>query len=221
VTPGIAYVGRDVTGSVGEPPTLAVRRQPSDPARPVDWIALGDGDGDGEGEQERGYAAGYAEGQAAAEEEFRRAERQRDAEVERSVQAMSAAVDASTRALDERVDALAGALPGLVFELVEALVGRELAVAVDPGRDALARALAVNPSKEPVVARLHPDDVSRLGDLGELGDGREITVVADHSVAPGDAVVEVGPSRIESRMEEALDRVRAVLTGDDTGEDRS
>jgi flagellar assembly protein FliH len=219
VTPGTAYVGRDVTGPAGEPPTLAVRRQPSDPARPVDWIAFGDGVADGD--RERGYAAGYAEGQAAAEEEFRRAERLRDAEVERSVRALSTAVDASARVLEERVDSLARALPGLVFELVEALVGRELAVAADPGRDALARALALHPSKEPVVARLHPDDVSRLGDLGNLGDGREITVVTDPAVAPGDAVVEVGPSRIESRMAEALDRVRSVLTGDDPRGDGS
>jgi flagellar assembly protein FliH len=213
VTPGTTFAGRDGTGPGGEPPTLAVRRQPSDPARPVDWIALDDGEGD----RVRGYDIGYAEGQAAAAEEFRRAERLRDAEVERSVQALSAAVDAAARACEERVDTLARALPGLVFELVEALVGRELAVAVDPGRDALARALALSPSKEPVVARLHPDDVSRLGDLAELGDGREIDVVADRSVAPGDAVVEVGPSRIESRMEEALDRVRSVLTSGEPG----
>jgi flagellar assembly protein FliH len=177
----------------------------------VDWIALGDT----EGERDRGYAMGLAEGQAAAEEEFRRAERLRDDEVERAVRALGSAVDVSARALEARVDELAGAIPGLVFELVEALVGRELAVAVDPGGDALARALALQPTKEPVVARLHPDDIRRLGDLAALGDGREITVVADHTVAPGDAVVEVGPSRIESRMQEALERVRAVLTGDD------
>ena len=46
-------------------------------------------------------------------------------------------------------------------------------------------------------------------------------MVPDPSVAPGDAVVEVGPSRIESRMAEALDRVRSVLTGDDAGGDGS
>lgn len=219
MSPGTAYVGRDVTVPVGEPQTLAVRRQPSEPARPVDWVAFGDGVPDGD--RERGYAAGYAEGQATAADEFRQAERLRDAEVARSVQALGAAVDAATRSLDERVDALARALPGLLFQLVEALVGRELAVAVDPGRDALARALSFHPSKEPVLARLHPDDVSRLGDLGALGDGREITVVTDPSVAPGDAVVEVGPSRIESRMDETLERVRAVLAGDEPGGDGS
>ena len=219
MTSGTAYVGRDGAGASGEPSTLAVRRQPSDPARPVDWSAFGDGVADGD--RERGYTAGFAEGQAAAAEEFRQAERLRDAEVERAVRALGTAVDTSARSLGERVDLLARALPGLVFELVEALVGRELTVTVDPGRDALARAIAVHPSKEPVVARLHPDDVERLGDLGALGDGREISVVPDPSVAPGDAVVEVGPSRIESRMAEALDRVRSVLTGDDAGGDGS
>jgi flagellar assembly protein FliH len=217
VTSGTAYAGGEVTGPGGEAPTLAVRRQPTVPARPVDWIALGEDPVDTD--RERGYADGYAEGQAAAAEEFRRGERLRDSEVERSVQALAVAVDTAARALDERVDALTDALPGLLFELVEALVGRELAVAVDPGRDALARALALSPPKESVVARLHPDDVARLGDLGTLGHDREISVLPDHSVAPGDAVVEVGPSRIESRMEEALDRVRAVLAGDDPWDD--
>lgn len=213
MTSGTVFAGGEIAGTGGEPPTLAVRRQPSDPARPVDWIALGEDPVDTD--RERGYAAGYDEGKAAAAEEFRRAERVRDSEVERSLQALGTAVDAAARALDERVDALSRALPGLLFALVEAVVGRELAVATDPGRDAIARALALSPPKEPVVARLHPDDVARLGDLGEVGGNREITVVADAAVAPGDAVVEVGPSRIESRMDEALERVRAVLAGDD------
>ena len=219
MTPGAAYVGTEVGLPVGEPPTLAVRRQPRDPARPVDWVAFGDGVADGD--RERGYAAGYAEGQAAAADEFRQAERQRDAEVERSLRALGTAVDTAARALDERVDALARALPGLVFDVVEALVGRELAVAVDPGRDALARALVLRPGREAVVARLHPDDVARLGDLAGLGDGREISVVSDPTVSAGDAVVEIGPSRVESRMADALERVRSVLTGDDSGADGS
>jgi flagellar assembly protein FliH len=217
VTVGTTYAGGELAGPGAEQPTLAVRRQPAVPARPVDWVALDEDPVDTD--RERGYADGYAEGRAAAAEEFRRAERLRDTEVERSVRALGVAVEAATRSLDERVDALARALPGLLFELVEAVVGRELAVAVDPGRDALVRALALSPPREPVVARLHPDDVSRLGDLGELGDGREISVVADPAVAPGDAAVEVGPSRIESRMGETLERVRAVLTGDEPGDD--
>ena len=137
------------------------------------------------------------------------------------MRALHRAVDSSQRTLDERVDTLSRALPGLVLDVVEALVGHELAVAADPGRDSLARALALDPTKEPAVARLHPGDVSRLGDPGGIGGGREVTVVADPSVAPGDAVVEVGPSRIENRLEEALARVRAVLAGGDSEEDRT
>jgi flagellar assembly protein FliH len=219
VTSGTACAGGAVTGPGGGQPALAVRRQPTVPARPVDWIALGEDPV--ATDRERGYSDGYAAGRAAAAEEFRRAERLRDSEVERSVRALGTAVDAAARSLDERVDALTRALPGLLFELVEAVVGRELAVAVDPGRDALARALVLSPPKEPVVARLHPDDIVRLGDLGELGTGREISVVADPAVAPGDAVVEAGPSRIESRTGEALERVRAVLAGDDRWDDAS
>lgn len=212
MTSRTALAGPQVTGQAGGPPTLAVRRQPADPARPVDWIALDEGVD--EGLRESGYDAGYAEGRAAAEEEFRLAERQRDAEVERAVRAMNQVVDSSRRALEERFATLSGALPRLVFDVAEALVGHELAAGVDPGREALVRALALSPSMEPAIAHLHPDDVSRLGELGEIGDGREITVVADPTVAPGDAVVEIGQSRIESRLEEALDRVRSVLAAD-------
>ena len=212
MTPPTAFAGPDATVQAGEPPTLAVRRQPADPARPVDWIALDEGVD--EGLRESGYAVGYAEGRAAAEEEFRQAERQRDAEVERAVRAVSQVVDASRRDVEEQIATFSQALPGLVFAVAEALVGHELAVGDDPGRDALARVLALTPSKEPAVARLHPEDVSRLGDLDAIGDGREITVVADPTVSPGDAVVEIGQSRIESRMAEALDRVRAVLVAD-------
>jgi flagellar assembly protein FliH len=162
-----------------------------------------------------GYEDGYAAGTAAAAEEALRAERDRDAAVARAVGALERAVEeVRTAAATWRAEVEA-ALPAFVLDVVTALLDRELAVAADPGRDALARALVPDLDAGPAVARLHPDDLARLGDVEGLGAGHPLTVVADASVGPGGAVVEQGPTRIDARLTTALDRVRAALAGDD------
>ncbi len=98
--------------------------------------------------------------------------------------------------------------------LAEAVVGRELALATDPGRDAIVRALAVAPTgPESVVVRLHPTDRSRLGDLDDLALGREVTVVADPAVEPGGCVATIGTTDIDASLGAALDRAREALDG--------
>jgi flagellar assembly protein FliH len=98
--------------------------------------------------------------------------------------------------------------------LAEAILGRELAVATDPGRDAIVRALAVAPvGPDGVVVRLHPLDRDRLGDLHDLALGREVTVVADATVAPGGCAATVGATDIDASVAAALARVRLVLGG--------
>ncbi|MEZ5321056.1 MAG: FliH/SctL family protein [Microthrixaceae bacterium] len=99
----------------------------------------------------------------------------------------------------------------LALAVAEAVIGRELELAKDPGRDALSRALALAPDRGDVVARLNPDDLGVLREPGELAPTRELSLVADTTVARGDCVVEVGPARVSAQIESALQRVRSEL----------
>jgi flagellar assembly protein FliH len=108
--------------------------------------------------------------------------------------------------LDERVI-------GFALEVAEQLIGHELAAATEPGRDALARAIAVAPDRGALVARLNPADVAGLESVEDLAPGREVAIVADASVQPGGCVLDVGACRIDAQLGPALDRVRGVLGG--------
>jgi flagellar assembly protein FliH len=172
--------------------------------------------------QAAGYAAGWAEGRQAAELAAREA---RDA-----FAAESAAIVAAQEATARRVlGALAGAVDRLeqraipsvenmqaqlveaAFELAESIVGRELATATEPGRDAIARALAFAPAGRSAVARLHPMDAATLPSTAVV-EGRDVVVVADPALAPGDAVVECDATTVESRIAVGLERARAAVT---------
>jgi flagellar assembly protein FliH len=97
-------------------------------------------------------------------------------------------------------------------EIAEGLLGHELRHADARGRDAIARALALAPEAGLVVARLHPDDLAGLPEPENLFPGRDVRVVADSTLNPGDAIVDVGACRVDARLGEALERVREVLT---------
>ena len=59
------------------------------------------------------------------------------------------------------------------------------------------------------VVRLNPADVATVGDLTF---GRELTIVADPSVEPAGAIVEVGACTIDAQIGPALARVRKALS---------
>lgn len=170
-----------------------------------------------------GYAVGWAQGRraadevAAAEEAAASAERARQAAL--AADALSSAVQALTTAaagLEARAVVpaaeLADAVVAGAFELAQALLGRELAVSADPGRDAILRALTVLPEGRPVTARLHPDDapVTRVG-LSIEGLGRDVLVFPDPTVERGGAIVDCDSSRVDAQLGSALERVREVL----------
>jgi flagellar assembly protein FliH len=160
-----------------------------------------------------GYEAGYSDGRREAEKEARDAERAVLARVERAVSALSRSTDAARAAYEERRADLERLVPGFAFDLLETLFGRESALATDPGRDAIARALALDESTLPAIARLSPDDAATIGEFADLAPSRSLTVVADPAVEPGGALVEIGSTTIDSQLSPALARVRAVIAG--------
>jgi flagellar assembly protein FliH len=183
-----------------------------------------------------GYAAGWAEGKRDATAAAERALFERRAADERAHEEMTAAYDSALAALEaaaaglERTVApvaaeLADAVVDAALELAEAVIGRELTVATEPGRDALRRALTIAPVGRPVTVRLHPDDHRTLverrdddrrqrdrDDRGDRRDGdRPVTLVADPSLMPGDAVAETDATVVDARLSSALARAKEVL----------
>jgi flagellar assembly protein FliH len=196
---------------------LTVRRDPRDPGRPIGYARLFpnalDEDVPSDGGHAAGYEAGYAEGQRDAEAAAKDVEREAMARVDAAVSALCRAADAARLAYEERCAALERAVPPFAFALLEELFGRESVLAVDPGRDAIARALALDEGMLPAVARLAPGDAAVVGDLADLAPSRQLSVVADPTVEPGGALVEVGSTTIDSQLTRALQRVRAVVVG--------
>jgi flagellar assembly protein FliH len=196
---------------------LSVRRDPLDRGRPISYDllfpdALDTGDAVDRA-QAAGYEAGYSDGRREAEKEARDAERTILARVERAVSALQRSTDAARSAYEERGAELERVVPRFAFDLLEALFGRESELAKDPGRDAIARALALDETTLPAIARLSPDDVATIGELADLAPSRSLAVVADPAVEPGGALVEIGSTTIDSQLSPALERVRAVIAG--------
>lgn len=167
----------------------------------------------------QGYAMGWAEGRRAAlaHAEADREERARahDAVHARAVDEVARTADGLVRAADRlhaessaHRDALAEAAVDLALQVAEAVLGRELQIAADPGRDALRRALAAVPEPGPVTVRLNPDDLAALGP--DALEGR-VTVRADPTLARGDAVAETDTCSVDATVAAALARVREVL----------
>jgi flagellar assembly protein FliH len=200
------------------------------------WTRLGAGsvlgdaatEGTLEGLAERSRAAARAQGFAAGWAEGLRAAAARTAETHEAQvrvfdehaatflaaqrSALAAVETAARRCAETAAEVqhgLSGAALDLALQLVEAVLGRELEVATDPGADALRRALATVPVDVPLVARLHPADLATL-DRTTVGE-RSVSFVADPSVARGDAVVESDSGVVDATVGAALARVREVL----------
>jgi flagellar assembly protein FliH len=157
---------------------------------------------------EQGYRDGYEAGLA----EARRIEAARIDELRVAAGAMARAADGLTVSQADAMARVEAMIPEIAFELTELLLGRELAVTRDPGRDAIARALALTPDNSgPVTIRLNPRDAELVGDLGDIAGGRPLSIVADAQIGPGDCIAEADSARIDATLAAALDRVRKAL----------
>jgi flagellar assembly protein FliH len=173
-----------------------------------------------------GYAAGWAQGRGEAQAAAQ-AQADRDAQaveevmaatavqIDRAIAAFAtAAANLENRAIPAVRD-IEDAIVDTALMLAEAVLGREARTATDPGREALARALALAPEQRPVTVRLNPADRMTIG-LSDgttelVMDGRLITLVDDRTLQPGDAVAVCDATTIDARLGTALERVREVL----------
>jgi flagellar assembly protein FliH len=168
----------------------------------------------------QGFAAGWAEGlRASAQrsstmygEQARALQHRSDTLLAAQRSALSALQQAVGRCADTTSALhaeLTAAAVDLGLQIAEAVLGRELEIATDPGADALRRALVGVPIDVPVTVRLHPADLQVL-DRDVVAD-RAVTFVADPSLTSGDAVVETDDGIVDAGVAAALARVREVL----------
>ncbi len=207
----VLRTARDLGRSHG----VSVRPRPHDPGVPIDYVVLSkDAEASAaDAGREAGYEDGLAAGQDMARTEAVEAARRAHARLEQALGALGHASHEAGLAFADRREQLEHSVTAFAFDLVETLLGRELALTADPGRDAVARALALDGSALPALVRIHPDDAEALRsvDGDALAGARELTVVADASVEPGGAVVEIGEATIDSQLSAAVQRVRDIL----------
>ncbi len=133
---------------------LSVRRRPLDPGRPIDYArlspcSLSEGVTADNGHA-AGYEAGYADGQRDAESAARDAERAGAGPGRRGRgRAAAARSMRHSAAYEERVRPARGRGAAVCLRAAGGAVRARVGARVDPGRDAIARALALDESTLP------------------------------------------------------------------------
>lgn len=173
-----------------------------------------------------GYAAGYAGGareaaRVATAEALHGEELRAAAEERRSVE-HAAAVAALTRATEAAAARTAPvladaerALHAAALELATVVLGCELADGERSARAALARVLDDPQVPGVHTVRLSPRDLDALRAAGGVPDIAGLELVADPTLAPGDAVGRHPDGYLDARITTALARARAALLGAD------
>ena len=202
---------------------LSVRRRPLDPGRPIDYASLSTC-ALVEGVTAEPAAPATRPVTPTGSETPRRQpgtpSATASARVDAAVAALCRSVDAARSAYEERSAQLEGAVPRFAFDAVGG------AVRSGVGARRRSRPRGGRPSARPgrkhlpAVARLSPDDADTIGELADLSPSRPLTVVADPTVEPGGAMVEIGSTTIDSQLSRALERVRAVIVGQPEGDPR-
>lgn len=166
----------------------------------------------------QGYEDGYAEGLAKAALEAAAMREEEHKRAESAFAALSKALKSVQEAGILMRSELETTVPKVAFALLEQLLGRELELSANPGREAVARALALDAGSQRATIRLNPRDIEVLGDIGDLTTGREVSVLADPGVELGGALVDVGGATVDAQVGTALERVKKVLFGEVSAE---
>jgi flagellar assembly protein FliH len=182
-------------------------------------------DGDRDRARTAGYAAGYAAGAAeaarAATVEAQRVTAQRAAEDAHRAEQLDAALAVLARAAHAAAARTAPVLAqaeqavhAAALELTSAVLAHELADGEHAARAALGRVLDHPQLPGIQTVRLNPRDLAALQAAGGSTRTAGVELVADPSLAPGDAIGEHADGYLDARIGEALDRARAALATD-------
>lgn len=171
-----------------------------------------------------GHAAGYTAGLRAAEAERQRRLEELEADFtalrdqqQRGARHLAGLLQSAAAALNAQtlptVAAAEETLVAAAVELAEAVLGYELSDRSKAARAALDRALSGSKGLDAVAIRMNPEDVAVLADADmESGPGHTgVELVADPSVNPGDAVVELPHGFLDAKIGTALARVKEAL----------
>ncbi|HET9732160.1 MAG TPA: FliH/SctL family protein [Acidimicrobiales bacterium] len=191
----------DRESAASAPPAAAV-------AQPWDGRERRSG-GDVLAAREDGFKQGYEQGRRDAETECGQSRN----DLELACSALASAVAQLQKAAGDSFRLAEDEVASLAFGVAEAVLQRELQLAEHPGRDAVARALALLPPRVEVVVRLHPEDAALMASWPD--ESRNVTLLADPSVQRGGCVAETGSSVVDTQVATALERVRQVLHGDE------
>jgi len=157
--------------------------------------------------REAGYAAGLAEGRAAAETQLR----------ERLAH-FDSMLHAAARPLDKLDDATEQELARLALVIARRVVGHELktspALIVRTVREA---ALALPAATRALRVYLHPDDLALLREMDAVEPHWQL--LPDPEMQRGDCLLESESSRLDARVETRIAAIADAVFGDESAED--
>lgn len=157
--------------------------------------------------REAGYAAGLAEGRAAARDELRE-----------QVALLEGILRAAARPLDALDDATEQELARLALVIARQVIAHELKTSPDlVARTVRQAALALPAAARAVRVYLHPDDLALLRELDAAEPDWQL--VADLALQRGDCRLESDTSRLDARVETRLAAVAEAVFGDEAGSD--
>lgn len=157
--------------------------------------------------RDEGYAAGQAEGRAAAQVELRLRMAQLDALYEAAARPL--------QILDEQTGQELARLATIVASRV---IVHELQLAPGLIANAVRQAAGALPAAtRELRVHVHPDDLALLQELGAAESHWQL--LADATLARGDCQLESARSRLDGRVETRLTAIIDAVLGDDAGDD--
>ncbi len=156
-----------------------------------------------------GFAAGRAEGAAAAHEEAR-------AQLAPVVQALHAAVQGLESERGDLADRVEEGAVELALELAGKVVAGAVEAQPERVRDVVRGALRCFMERERVHILVHPDDLAlvraSIAEIaGELGGIEHVEVQEERRISRGGAIVRTGAAQVDASLQTKLDRAREVI----------